>query len=181
MMAGMSKRTLLAACIVAATVLVAACGSSSGGSSPGSGTTASSNTTSGQPDVIVANTNLGPVLADSSSRTLYLLTADRTSLACTGSCLTVWSPLLVAPGSTPKAEPAISGSLGTVDRDGRKQITISGHPLYTYPGDAGSGQTNGQGIQSFGGVWYAVGTSGAPVTGSAGIGATPSPSNGYTY
>jgi predicted lipoprotein with Yx(FWY)xxD motif len=130
--------------------------------------------------VLVATTNLGPVLVDGSKRTLYLLTADRTSLACTGSCLTIWSPLLVAAGQTPNTGPGVSGALGTVDRQGRKQITISGHPLYTYTGGAGSGQTNGQGIQSFGGVWYTVGATGAPVTSSGGAAPSPS-SNGYNY
>jgi hypothetical protein len=54
--------------------------------------------------------------------------------------------------------------LGTITRsDGSKQVTYSGHPLYSFSGDSGSGQVNGEGIASFGGTWYVLATSGQPV------------------
>jgi hypothetical protein len=50
--------------------------------------------------------------------------------------------------------------LGTISRsDGTKQVTYAGHPLYFYAGDSAAGQTNGQGINSFGGIWGVVSAS----------------------
>jgi hypothetical protein len=54
-------------------------------------------------------------------------------------------------------------------------------PLYTFSGDSGATQTHGQGVRSFGGVWYAVSAAGRPVTGGASA-AAPSPATGgYNY
>ncbi|NUR61392.1 MAG: hypothetical protein HOV87_22430 [Catenulispora sp.] len=36
--------------------------------------------------------------------------------------------------------------------------------MYTYTGDAKSGDVNGQGIATFGGIWYVVGVDGKAVT-----------------
>jgi predicted lipoprotein with Yx(FWY)xxD motif len=50
--------------------------------------------------------------------------------------------------------------------DGMKQVTYGGHPLYTYLGDRSPGQTTGEGIQSFGGIWWVLSaTSGSAITG----------------
>jgi predicted lipoprotein with Yx(FWY)xxD motif len=57
--------------------------------------------------------------------------------------------------------------LGTVkNAAGDLYGTYHGWPLYTYSGDSGPGQTNGEGITSFGGTWYVLSTSGSPVTSS---------------
>jgi predicted lipoprotein with Yx(FWY)xxD motif len=48
--------------------------------------------------------------------------------------------------------------------NGALQVTYGHWPLYTYSGDASAGQANGQGIQSFGGVWHPLATSGKPIT-----------------
>ena len=42
--------------------------------------------------------------------------------------------------------------------------------LYTYRGDSSPGQANGQGIQSFGGVWHPLAKSGQPVSSSGSSG-----------
>ena len=39
----------------------------------------------------------------------------------------------------------------TTRTDGKKQVTLDGHPLYTYAGDVAPGDVNGDGI---GGVWH---------------------------
>jgi predicted lipoprotein with Yx(FWY)xxD motif len=46
---------------------------------------------------------------------------------------------------------------------GGKQVTYAGHPLYTYSGDSGPGQTSYVGAKSFGGTWYAINASGGTV------------------
>ena len=48
------------------------------------------------------------------------------------------------------------GKIGLVPRDGARQVTYNGYRLYTYAGDNGPRQTNGEGIVSFGGTWYLV-------------------------
>jgi hypothetical protein len=58
--------------------------------------------------------------------------------------------------------------LGTTKRtDGRLQVTYKRHPLYTFIKDTKKGQTNGEGINAFGGVWHAVSPTGAPIVKSA--------------
>jgi hypothetical protein len=90
-------------------------------------------------------------------------------------------PVTVPQGSTPKAGSGVTASLTAVTRsDGTMQVAAGGNPLYYYAGDSGPGQTSGQGISSFGGIWYAVQASGQPAK-SAGGSATPSPSSGYGY
>jgi hypothetical protein len=54
--------------------------------------------------------------------------------------------------------------LGTTRRaDGRLQVTYNHHPLYRFLKDTKKGQTNGEQLNAFGGVWYAVSPAGARV------------------
>jgi hypothetical protein len=46
-------------------------------------------------------------------------------------------------------------------------VTYHGHPLYTYIGDQKAGATSGQGVNAFGGGWFALTSSGAQASGSA--------------
>ena len=48
-------------------------------------------------------------------------------------------------------------------------------PLYTFAGDAAKGQTNGEGLDDFGGWWYLVSPAGVKVVGGA------SGTGGYGY
>ena len=42
-------------------------------------------------------------------------------------------------------------------RDGFTQVTLNGHPLYTFEGDGNkAGVANGNGIVAFGGTWHVV-------------------------
>jgi predicted lipoprotein with Yx(FWY)xxD motif len=66
--------------------------------------------------------------------------------------------------------PGVSGALGSTTRsDGTEQLTVGGHPVYTFQGDSAPGQTNGQGITIDGGLWTVVSPAGAPVAGDAGL------------
>jgi predicted lipoprotein with Yx(FWY)xxD motif len=61
----------------------------------------------------------------------------------------------------PVAGAGVSGRLGTIRRsDGTTQVTYDGHPLYTYVGDSGPGQANGNNINLNGGLWYEMAASG---------------------
>jgi predicted lipoprotein with Yx(FWY)xxD motif len=96
---------------------------------------------------------LGTVLVDSKGRTLYTFTNDGQAVTCTGACAALWPPLEVKPGSTPRSGHGVTG-LDTLP--GNRQVTEHGLPLYRYAGDSRAGQANGEGINSFGGIWHVV-------------------------
>lgn len=57
----------------------------------------------------------------------------------------------------------IEGRLGTWRRDGFIQVTLAGHPLYTYYADTRHHAT-GEDVTHFGGTWHVVRASGATTT-----------------
>jgi predicted lipoprotein with Yx(FWY)xxD motif len=150
-----------------AVALTAACGGAYGSTS-----TAASSAPVPAPGgtvgvVATASTGLGTVLVNGTGRTVYEFAKDTGSTsACNGGCASIWPPL-AAPATLPASLPGVSGQLGSTTRtDGSRQLTIAGHPVYTYSGDNAAGQTNGQGLQLNGGVWNVVSPAGSPVTGS---------------
>jgi len=98
------------------------------------------------------------VLTNARGFTLYWFAPDTsTASKCTGSCAAYWPPVT----GDPKAGPGVTGRLGTISRGGRAvQATYDGHPLYTYIGDNGPGQANGNNLDLNGGLWYEVRVSG---------------------
>src|SRR5690349_10840959 len=51
---------------------------------------------------------------------------------------------------------AVAAKVGATKRkDGTRQLTYAGHPLYTFSGDR-SAEVNGNGVTAFGGRWYAI-------------------------
>lgn len=108
---------------------------------------------------------LGVHLTNAHGRTLYMFAADtRHRSHCRGTCATYWPPLLT--GGAPVAGGAAKAAkLGTIRRrDGSRQVTYAGHPLYLYLGDTKAGQTNGQGSLAFGARWWLVAPSGKAIT-----------------
>ena len=87
------------------------------------------------------------------------------SIVCTGSCASIWPPLLLPSGvSAPKAGSGVDASkFGTIDRpDGGTQVTYAGMPLYLFTGDT-AGQATGQGFEGFFAVTASGGTPAPPV------------------
>jgi predicted lipoprotein with Yx(FWY)xxD motif len=154
-----------AALIPLTALALASCG---GGDDNATAASSPPTTSSGKPATVgVESTSLGKILDDSQGRTLYLFQRDSgTKSACFGACATNWPPLRSA---NPTAGSGANASMiGTAKRsDGQAQVTYNGHPLYTFKGDSSAGDTSGQGISAFGGLWYAVSPSGQQVTGSA--------------
>lgn len=143
----------------------------------------------------VTNSSLQrPIVVNSAGLTLYhYLTEKKGTIRCTGSCRTLWPPLLVGASSKPVAGAGIvAAKLGTVKRpDGGIQVTYGGFALYRYRADRKAGQVKGQGVES---LWYAVTPAGtvtkAKPAGSTGgtppaTTTTPPPTTtdtgGYTY
>ena len=113
----------------------------------------------------VRSTRLGKVLVDSRGRTLYLFRKDSgTKSACFGACATAWPPLR-ASGKPKVGAGAHASMVATTKRsDGSPQVTYNRHPLYRFHGDAKAGDTNGEGLNAFGGQWFAVSAAGNQVT-----------------
>lgn len=111
----------------------------------------------------------GSYLTDASGRALYLFTADtqgmgyaKPMVACSGDCLVKWPPLYSA--GAPMADGMAKKALiGTIQQGGKTMVTYNGWPLYYFFKDQGPGQTNGQGIDAFGGEWYLVSPSGEKI------------------
>ena len=144
-----------------------------GGVSSASVSPAPQEATKAKPATVrVAKTNLGKILVNSKGRTLYLFQADSgTTSACTDACAAAWPPLT---SPTPKIGKGAKASLAsTATRsDGKPQVIYNGHPLYTFSGDKKAGNTNGQGVNAFGGLWYVLSPTGTAIT------STPSTSGG---
>src|SRR5450631_3920738 len=147
-------------------LLAAACGStttspvSNKPATPGAGTSGV---------VGVATTSLGPVLVASKGFTVYMLTADtKGHSTCSAQCLQYW-PLVPAPASSDTSPvQGVSATLATTKAtSGALMLTAGGWPLYTFVKDMGPGQVAGEGVNTFGGTWYAVSLSGAPVMAAA--------------
>jgi predicted lipoprotein with Yx(FWY)xxD motif len=151
------------AAAAATAVLLAGCGGNSATtSSPAPPKTAGGDTaTIG----LANNGNLGKILVDSKGDTVYLFQKDTgTKSTCFGKCAVNWPPLDASskPTEGSGADPAM---VGTTSRPGGKsQVTYNGHPLYLFAGDKNAGDTNGEGVNAFGGNWYALTPAGDQVT-----------------
>ena len=158
----MKRLIAISASVGAVAALVAGCGGSSGKAS--NPPPASSSAPAASNALHAQSSKYGQILVDGGGRTLYLLTADTGSQpTCYSACAGVWHPDTT---TGPPASSGVTASLvGTTARtDNTTQVTYNGHPLYTYTGDAKSGDVNGQGIATFGGIWYVVGVDGKAVT-----------------
>jgi predicted lipoprotein with Yx(FWY)xxD motif len=102
-----------------------------------------------------------------SNKTLYFLDVDTPAGGtCTGACLSVW-PVFV-----PSANAQPSGNMTIITRsDGTgQQWAYQGHPLYTFSGDTGPDQGNGDNYPDFGGFWHVArpnSTTSTPAPGSS--------------
>jgi predicted lipoprotein with Yx(FWY)xxD motif len=101
---------------------------------------------------------MGTIMTDAHGFTLYYLTSEAgTHLACTDKCLSFWPPLVWPQGAATPTVAGFSGTFGSVARpDGSLQVTYDSFPIYVFSQDKAAGDTNGEGIKAFGGVWHAV-------------------------
>jgi predicted lipoprotein with Yx(FWY)xxD motif len=101
---------------------------------------------------------------DGHGRALYLFTRESSSKPrCYGACADAW-PVFYARGKFRAGSGASQSLVGTTRRrDGRKQATYAGHPLYYYATDRAPGQVTCQNVTEYGGTWLVVGPSGAAI------------------
>ncbi len=106
----------------------------------------------------------GRVLVDGRGMPLYIFTRDRGKKSrCYGDCARAW-PVAYAGGKKTRARGGASKRrLGTTKRrDGRRQITYRGRPLYYYVDDR-PGVALCHNVREFGGLWLLVRASGKRV------------------
>ncbi|HEX7291045.1 MAG TPA: hypothetical protein VF250_07965 [Conexibacter sp.] len=157
---------LAVALALLAAPLLAACGSGSNAANASGGGSTTTQPQTGAATVKTASVGgLGTILVDGQGRTIYLFQRDTgPTSTCTGACLQNW-PAVTTHGMPRAAGGASAGKLGVSKRgDGTTQVTYAGHPLYYYAGDGAAGDTNGQGLNFFGALWYVMGTNGSAVT-----------------
>ena len=96
------------------------------------------------------NSDIGKVLVSAKSgMTLYTFRKDAKNTSnCYNDCAAAWPPF------TASASAKADGALGIIARkDGSRQWTLNGQPLYFWAGDSARGDVTGDGV---GGVWDAV-------------------------
>ena len=114
--------------------------------------------------VVAARSAYGTILFDGRGFVLYAFTKDVPGhSACAGACAKTWPPYLVT-GKLAAGNGVAPNRLGTIRRrDGSRQATYAGRPLYYYVRDRKPGQILCQNISEFGGLWLVVRPSGAVV------------------
>ena len=126
--------------------------------------------------VTTVQTPSGRVLTVGNS-TVYTLKAS--SSPCAAACLQIWAAVTVPSGAkhAMAGSGVSSGKLGTAKMTGGGlQVTYGGKRLYTYTGDSGKGQVNGN-ITDTWGKWTAVAVSKPAAQGSGSSSTTTSGSS----
>lgn len=101
------------------------------------------------PPARVVRTRIGPVLATPGGMTLYTFTRRGRDVPCYGKCALAWPPF-IAPR---RARPHGPWSLAPRAR-GLHQWAFMGHRLYAFIRDHAPGETHGNNIRHFGGLWH---------------------------
>ena len=131
-------------------------------SSTTSSSQASSSTTTTSQGYAVqtgSSASFGNYLENGTGFTLYMFSQDKPgngTSTCSGACAATWPPFYA--GNDPTLPTGLnSSSFATITRaDGSKQTTYNGWPLYYFAPDKSAGSTSGEGIDHFGGLWYAI-------------------------
>ncbi len=170
----MKARLIPAAVAIVGAVTFAACGSS--GSSTGATKQPSSSrpaaSATGPTVQVAANAKFGNILVDSKGMTLYTFTNGGMPVPCTGACAAAWPPLFAPNGGHATGDTGVTG-IGTTPGNGATLVTDNGLLLYRFSGDAAPGDANGDGLNSFGGIWRVVKTSAPVSAGASGAATTP--------
>lgn len=124
-----------------------------------------------QPGVqVMESEEYGEYLADFEGYALYIFVANDasiedvepmtdgvrdTAMSCTGTCLDAW-PAFSADSDVREDAGVDSEMLYIESFDDRSHAVYNGWPLFYFVQDEEPGQTNGHGVESFGGVWYLI-------------------------
>jgi predicted lipoprotein with Yx(FWY)xxD motif len=110
--------------------------------------------------ITVAGSEFGPMLFDAKRQAIYVFENDRRDESvCYGECARAWPPVLTEgrPRASGGVRPALLGTLER--RDGRRQVTYAGKPLYYYAHEE-PGEVRCHNVDLNGGFWWVVGPNG---------------------
>jgi len=158
--------------VIAAAALAGCGGGSATGAAtkPSAATTTPPAATTSAPSVVISTYKTpedGTLISGANNRTLYVLQADEKSTSaheksstCYGACASVWPPVLAS--GTPTVAGKANASLVSITtrRDGTKQVTYNGLPLYYYAADTKAGQATGNHLKDGFGLWLGMLASG---------------------
>jgi predicted lipoprotein with Yx(FWY)xxD motif len=126
------------------------------------GGTAAGESTGVTATLTVRQTRFGKILFAGNGRVLYGFTRDRRGgpSQCYGDCASAW-PVYYARAALTAGAGVKQSLLGTVRRrDGRRQVTYNGWPLYYYAHER-AGEVKCQNVVTHGGTWLVIRPSGA--------------------
>ncbi len=109
------------------------------------------------------DSQFGTIVGDGRGQAVYLFDREETKKSeCYGDCARAWPPVLTR--GRPVAGKGIRGRLlGTTGRrNGKRQVTHDGRPLYYYVDDA-PGRVLCHNVSEFGGLWLVMRPDGTPV------------------
>jgi predicted lipoprotein with Yx(FWY)xxD motif len=110
--------------------------------------------------VVLADSDFGRMLFDSKKQAIYIFERDVENKSnCYGECAEAWPPVFSE--GRPRAGSGVESSLlGTTKRrDGKRQVTYAGKPLYYYAHER-PGEVKCHNVDLNGGFWWAVGADG---------------------
>jgi predicted lipoprotein with Yx(FWY)xxD motif len=119
------------------------------------------------------------IVVNSKGRAVYTLSGDTAKHPkCTkaNGCFQFWPPVTVSSAKGMSKAAGVTGKLGTFKRNGIIQVTLGGHPLYTFSNDHKKSNATGEGVNGFGGIWHVVKDAG----GSSSSNSTPTTSTSTT-
>jgi predicted lipoprotein with Yx(FWY)xxD motif len=119
------------------------------------------------------------IVVNSKGRAVYTLSGDTTThQKCTkaNGCFAFWPPVTVSSTKNLGKAAGVKGKLGTFKRSGLIQVTLGGHPLYTFANDKKKDAATGEGVNGFNGIWHIVKDPGGSSSSSPGSSPTTSTS-----
>ena len=110
--------------------------------------------------VTVSGSEFGPMLWGPERQAIYVFQKDRFKTSrCSGECAKAWPPVYTT-GTPLAGKGARKALLGTIRRrDGRRQVTYRGRPLYSYAHED-SGEVRCHNVDLNGGLWWVIGADG---------------------
>jgi predicted lipoprotein with Yx(FWY)xxD motif len=152
-------RTLTVVAVAVAIFLATAIGATQGAAA-----TAQAGEATISPTLKVRMTRFGNVLFAGNGRVVYAFTRDRRNgpSRCYGDCAAAW-PVYFAKGTLNAGAGVKQSLIGTTRRrDGRRQVTYNGWPLYYYAHER-AGEVKCQNVETHPGTWLVVRPTGTPV------------------
>lgn len=136
-------RTMVAALVLVAALLV------------GAGPAAAAGTR-----ITVSSSKFGPMVWGPKRQAIYVFQRDKFKASrCTGECAEAWPPVYTT-GKPVAGKGARQSLLGSIRRkDGRRQVTYRGRPLYYYAHER-SGEVRCHNVDLHGGLWWVIGADG---------------------